>query len=160
MLENVYEGLNAQKYIWRLKCLKNFKKIQQSVFSQSVFSQSIFSQSIFFPECIFSKCIFSKCTYPKCIFAKCTRLACVLSFTSLFGTKRRHLLQIQGKNVFLPSKTFWITEAPSMIVENRFFFRIFVIVFIVVDLDKNYVNQLEPVKKLYIFGSSHQCLPV
>ena len=46
-------------------------------------------------------------------------------------------MQIQGKNVFLPDKTFWITEAPSMIVKNRFFFGVFVIVFIVVDLDKN-----------------------
>ena len=32
----------------------------------------------------FSKCIFLKCFYPKCIFAKCTRLACLLSFASLF----------------------------------------------------------------------------
>ena len=30
------------------------------------------------------KCIFPKCNYPKCIFAKCTRLACLLSFASLF----------------------------------------------------------------------------
>ena len=53
----------------------------------------------------------------------------------LFETKRRHLLQIQGNNVFLLYKTFWITEAPSMIVENRFFFW-FVIVFIVVGLEE------------------------
>ena len=33
---------------------------------------------------VFSKCIFLKCFYPKCIFAKCTRLACLLSFASLF----------------------------------------------------------------------------
>ena len=46
-------------------------------------------------------------------------------------------MKIQGKDVFLPDKTFWITEAPSMIVKNRFFFRVFVIIFIVVDLDKN-----------------------
>ena len=32
----------------------------------------------------FLKCIFLKCFYPKCIFAKCTRLACLLSFASLF----------------------------------------------------------------------------
>ena len=25
------------------------------------------------------------CIYPKCIFAKCTRLACLLSFASLFS---------------------------------------------------------------------------
>ena len=35
----------------------------------------------------FLKCIFLKCFYPKCIFAKCTRLACPLSFASLFHTK-------------------------------------------------------------------------
>ena len=32
----------------------------------------------------FLMCIFLKCFYPKCIFAKCTRLACLLSFASLF----------------------------------------------------------------------------
>ena len=31
-----------------------------------------------------AKVYFSKCSYPKCIFAKCTRLACILSFASLF----------------------------------------------------------------------------
>ena len=31
------------------------------------------------------KCIFPKCNYPKRIFAKCTRLACRLSFASLFS---------------------------------------------------------------------------
>ena len=36
-------------------------------------------------KCVFIfKCIFPKCIYPKCIFAKCTRLACLLSFASLF----------------------------------------------------------------------------
>ena len=30
------------------------------------------------------KCIFPKFNYSKCIFAKCTRLACLLSFASLF----------------------------------------------------------------------------
>ena len=30
------------------------------------------------------KCIFLKCFFPKCILAKCTRLACLLSFASLF----------------------------------------------------------------------------
>ena len=40
---------------------------------------SAFSKSVF----IF-KCIFPKCIYPKCIFARCTRLACLLSFASLF----------------------------------------------------------------------------
>ena len=33
--------------------------------------------------------LFPKCIYPKCIFAKCTRLACLLSFASLFHTKSR-----------------------------------------------------------------------
>ena len=28
--------------------------------------------------------VFPKCIFPKCIFAKCTRLACLLSFASLF----------------------------------------------------------------------------
>ena len=42
-----------------------------------------------FPKCIFSNCIFPKCIFPwcilpKCSFAKCTRLACLLSFASLF----------------------------------------------------------------------------
>ena len=38
-------------------------------------------------KCVFIfKCIFPKCIYPKCIFAKCTRLACLLSFASLFLT--------------------------------------------------------------------------
>ena len=54
----------------------------------------------------------------------------------LFETILRHLLQIHGNYVFLPYKTLWITEAPSMIVKNRFFFGVFVIVVIVVDLDK------------------------
>ena len=36
------------------------------------------SPSFFEPKCIFPKC------YPKCIFLKCTRLACLLSFASLF----------------------------------------------------------------------------
>ena len=41
---------------------------------------------------VFFKSIFPKCIYPKCIFAKmyflqkCTRLACLLSFASLFLT--------------------------------------------------------------------------
>ena len=35
-------------------------------------------------EMYFLKCIFLKCSYPKCIFAKYTRLACLLSFASLF----------------------------------------------------------------------------
>ena len=34
----------------------------------------------------FLKCIFLKCFYPKCIFAKSTRLACLLSFASLFSS--------------------------------------------------------------------------
>ena len=47
-----------------------------------------------FPKCLLSKCdppnfIFPKCIYPKCIFAKCTRLACLLSFASLFSLKLR-----------------------------------------------------------------------
>ena len=33
---------------------------------------------------VFFKCIFPRCVYSKCIFAKCTRLACLLSFASLF----------------------------------------------------------------------------
>ena len=37
-----------------------------------------FSGCIFFSKCIFLKYI------SKCIFAKCTRLACLLSFASLF----------------------------------------------------------------------------
>ena len=48
MLENVSEGLGAQKCVWRPKCPK-------------------------------------MCMYPKCIFAKCIRLACLLSFVSLFS---------------------------------------------------------------------------
>ena len=36
---------------------------------------------------VFSRCIFPKCIYPKCIIAKCTRLACLLSFASLFSSK-------------------------------------------------------------------------
>ena len=68
----------------------------------------------------------------------------------LFETKR-HLLQIQGKNVFLPDKTFWITEAPSMIVKNRFFFRVFVIVFIVVDLGKNECQRVGTKMTAYIW---------
>ena len=68
MLKNVYgglnvqkcfsEGLNARKCIWRLKCSKMYMKAEM---------------------------LFPKCIYPKCIFAKCTRLACLLSFTSLFS---------------------------------------------------------------------------
>ena len=34
--------------------------------------------------CIFQSVFFPKCLYPKCIFAKCARLACLLSFASLF----------------------------------------------------------------------------
>ena len=58
--------------------------------SESVFSQSVFSKSVFFLKCIYSTCIPPKCIFPKCIcpkyvFAKYTRLACLLSFASLFG---------------------------------------------------------------------------
>ena len=35
-------------------------------------------------SCNVLKCICPKCNYPKCISAKCTRLACLLSFASLF----------------------------------------------------------------------------
>ena len=42
------------------------------------------------------KCIFLKCFYPKCIFAKCTRLACLLSFGSLF-----YLRHFWIKDIFL-----------------------------------------------------------
>ena len=45
----------------------------------------------------FLKCIFLKCLYPKCIFAKCTRLACLLSFASLF-------IFWSVSNVFNPSE--------------------------------------------------------
>ena len=42
--------------------------------------------SIYLHFCTFSLFlfIFPKCIYPKCICAKCTRLACLLSFASLF----------------------------------------------------------------------------
>ena len=30
------------------------------------------------------RCILPKCNFPQCVFAKCTRLACFLSFASLF----------------------------------------------------------------------------
>ena len=39
-------------------------------------------QTLFFLQ---PKSIFPKCNYAKCIFAKCTRLACLLSFASLFN---------------------------------------------------------------------------
>ena len=43
--------------------------------------------------------LFPKCFYPKCIFAKCTRIACLLSFASLFyKTKILSLLfKVQNK---------------------------------------------------------------
>ena len=44
----------------------------------------IFSMCIYNWKLIFPKCIFPKCIHPKCMSAKCTRLACLLSFASLF----------------------------------------------------------------------------
>ena len=41
-------------------------------------------------KCIPRKFIFPKCIYPKCICAKCTRLACLLSFASLFYLSDRY----------------------------------------------------------------------
>ena len=67
------------------------------VFPKCVFPKCAFPTCIFptciFPKCIFPKCIFPMCTFPKCIFpkfifAKCTRLACLLSFVSLFSSNR------------------------------------------------------------------------
>ena len=68
MLENVYEGLNARKCNGRSN-----QKVQKT-------------KSIYFLILLLGvpKCIFPKCIYPKCISAKCTRIACLLSFTSLF----------------------------------------------------------------------------
>ena len=64
------------------------------IFPKSFFSKGISSKFIF--KCIFFKCIFPKCIYPKCIFVKCTRLACLLSFASLFsnGLNRNITLSI------------------------------------------------------------------
>ena len=59
----------------------------------------------------FLKCIFLKCFYPKCIFAKCTRLACLLSFASLFWvTNLESVTFFLGKksgvcNIFLGEKS-------------------------------------------------------
>ena len=46
--------------------------------------QTLLSVKHIFQKCIFQKRIFQKCIYLECIFAKCTRLACFLSFASLF----------------------------------------------------------------------------
>ena len=119
MLKNVYEGLNARKCIWRLKCSKMYKdcvmrKIAEVVRKIAEFMRKIAKvmrkiaevmrkiaevmrriaevmRKIAEVKCkvaevmYFLKCIFLKCFYPKCIFAKCTRLACLLSFASLFN---------------------------------------------------------------------------
>ena len=62
--------------------------ISESVFFESEFSKvyfwKVYFSKVYFPKVYFLKCIFPKCIYPKCIFAKCTRLACLLSFASLF----------------------------------------------------------------------------
>ena len=66
MLENVYEGLNARKCNGRSN-----QKVQKT-------------KSIYFPKWI----------SPKYFFAKCTRLACLLSFASLFCLKSSGLATI------------------------------------------------------------------
>ena len=55
-----WKGENRNQCIWRLKCLKMYMKAEMLV---------------------------PKCIYLKSIFAKCTRLACLLSFASLFLEK-------------------------------------------------------------------------
>ena len=47
-----------------------------------------------------------KCIYPKCIFAKCTRLACLLSFASLFKWRVDLITPlINGKLFKVPTMT-------------------------------------------------------
>ena len=68
MLENVYEGLNAEVTCRIAEAMRKIAEVKCKVAEVMYFL----------------KCIFLKCNYPKCIFAKCTRLACLLSFASLF----------------------------------------------------------------------------
>ena len=63
MLENV-----------KVAQIKKFKKQSAFIFEFCFWEEKCISKSVFIFKCIF----------PKCIFAKCTRLACLLSFASLF----------------------------------------------------------------------------
>ena len=57
-----------------------------SVIVDKRFSSTIcISKSVFIFKCFFQSVFIPKCIYPKCISAKCTRLACLLSFASLFN---------------------------------------------------------------------------
>ena len=71
----------------------------------------MYFQKCIFQKCIFQRCIFQKCIYLKCIFAKCTRLACLLSFVSLFGAKENFALIIKPSRFlsrnFLQNITGW-----------------------------------------------------
>ena len=76
---------------WLQHDLNDLNDIPKYIFPKCIFPKSFFSKGIsskfIFLKCIFFKCIFPKCIYSKCIFAKCTRLACLLSFASLFHEK-------------------------------------------------------------------------
>ena len=84
------------------KILPNFPKC---IFSKCVPSKFIFPKCIFFPACI----------YPKCIFARCTRLACLLSFASLFIISTLQC-KIQWEIYhFLSGYKFWV-ECPTEVL--------------------------------------------
>ena len=101
MLKSAYEGLNARpKVLLHYFC--TFQFLHFFTFAllhlAYIFSKWINWKSIF-PKCIFPKCIFPECIFPKCISAKCTRLACLLSFASLFSYGGVPLCRILGMHL-------------------------------------------------------------
>ena len=99
----------------------------KSVFSERVFSESVVSEYIFqkciFKKCIFWKCIFQKCIYPKCIFAKCTRLACLLSFASLFFYEVSTTAAAQSAPIWSRLDIAQIYSIGAILNENWYFYR-------------------------------------
>ena len=71
------------------------------------------------------KSIFPKCIYPKCISAKCTRLACLLSFASLFHQITQRQIQIQTRTAFTILVIFFLQFC-------RHFFNTFPVLFVFV----------------------------
>ena len=80
----------------------------------SVIVDKKFSSTICISKSVFiSKCIFPKCIHPKCIFVKCTRLACLLSFASLFSywtSWSRFMIMIWLCNVVCDCVSQWLNH--------------------------------------------------
>ena len=95
------------------KCIRvTCTRVQQPNFnndqSLSQFFLKMYFPKVYSPRVYFFNVYFPMCIYPKCMFAKCTRLACLLSFASLFVNNMliklaKKILKISLQSMRLPN---------------------------------------------------------